>query len=128
MQFITLLAVATPFIAGVSAKCQIGGMGYYSWPKGKGDADAVAAVPSACTEMLGQGAFKEDTTRYACRPLSGDKSASMRIQWRGKGTASLAHADCVKRITNEITGCENGGGTTTSDWFFATYAQTAKCT
>ncbi|PVH92175.1 hypothetical protein DM02DRAFT_733846, partial [Periconia macrospinosa] len=103
MQFITILAVLAPAIAGVSAKCETNGYNP-SWPSNRQEAKDLAAT--YCKSQL-SGSFQQNAIKYGCSPIANDRVraktfASFSVQWTGKAaTSTLAEADCILRLQNE---------------------------
>ena len=78
---------------------------------------AVDYVNEICDNGIA-GSFKEGETKYKCKQLRDQTVGQFWVKWTGKGNLWLNPADCKIRLAQEVTGCENGGASTTSDWYF----------
>jgi hypothetical protein len=77
------------------------------------------AVRDLCQNALSGYFNAPGYTKTACAnsPCNGIR-ADFAVAWRGNGGYTLAAGDCELRLNNEINGCEHGGESTISDWFF----------
>ncbi|KAF9691329.1 hypothetical protein EKO04_010928 [Ascochyta lentis] len=104
-------------VTGAMAGCYSGGQ---TWISECNKNAFRGAVRDLCKGTLSGYFNAPGTTKTACAnsPCNGIR-ANFAVAWKGRsGGYSLAESDCVLRLNNEINGCDYGGESTVSDWFF----------
>ncbi|KAI4959522.1 hypothetical protein J4E86_003244 [Alternaria arbusti] len=89
---------------------------------------ARGAIRDLCNSGRFAGYFNQGETKYACAecPYAGIKF-DFAVGWQGRGGLTLNKEDCIKRLTDEVNGCQAGGEKVTADWLFRSDPNTGRC-
>jgi hypothetical protein len=105
-------------VTGTTANCYSSGQ---TWIDDCNKNALKGAVRDLCNNGVLSGWFNSrGTTKTACAnsPCNGIRG-DFSVAWMGGGGGhTLAASDCIYRLTNEIDGCDRGGESTISDWYF----------
>jgi hypothetical protein len=105
-------------VSGTMAGCYSGGQ---TWIDDCNKNSLKGAITDLCNNGVLSGWFNSrGTTKTACansrcNGIRGEFS----VAWMGGGGGhTLAASDCISRLSDEVNGCDHGGESTISDWFF----------
>lgn len=113
MQLSTLAAILLPALGTVQAGC------YSSGVRWNADANqAVSTISTICKSGQIGGFFGAGQTKYFCLNLPNNKKGEFWVQNKGSQGFNLNNDDCILRLNNEVLGCQYGGESVVSGWYF----------
>ncbi|KAM0190112.1 hypothetical protein ACHAPA_010922 [Fusarium lateritium] len=111
----------------VSAKCYGEGLnGDINWGGRDGQAAARTATEYACRDNNGnfKGHFNPGEEKVYCVPFGSSTSFVFKVKNLNTNQGfDLNDDDCALRLQNEINGCNEGGQSTFSGWWFSSDPQ-----
>ena len=80
---------------------------------------AVELAQRACREYFLGNYNNKGETRYRCFSLSSSKKVDFTVELLSNGVRTLFVDECFEGLRREIEGCEQGGQSSYTNWFFA---------
>ena len=80
---------------------------------------AVELAQRACREYFLGNYNNKGETRYRCFNLSSSKKVDFTVELLSNGVRNLFVDECFEGLRREIEGCEQGGQSSYTNWFFA---------